>query len=125
MTRIDRRTLLQSGAAATTLLAAPAYLRAQGAPIKIGILQPVTGALAQDGTYGKLGAEIAIDEINKAGGIKSIGGAKIEMVFGDARSTPEGGTSADSHRRFASQPRKRRHAMICPILSMSVCRTRS
>jgi branched-chain amino acid transport system substrate-binding protein len=61
--------------------------------IKVGILQPVTGALAQDGEYGRLGAEIALNEINAAGGIKSMGGARLQMVFGDARSNPEGGTS--------------------------------
>ncbi|WP_417281693.1 ABC transporter substrate-binding protein [Azospirillum himalayense] len=60
--------------------------------MKIGILQPVTGALAHDGDLGRLGAEMAINEINAAGGIKGLGGAKIEMVFGDARSTPEAGT---------------------------------
>ena len=87
--RFTRRHLLISGAAA---LAAPAYLRAQGAPIKIGVLQPVTGALAFDGAQGKLGAEAALSQINDAGGIKSLGGAKLEMVFGDARSTPDGGT---------------------------------
>jgi branched-chain amino acid transport system substrate-binding protein len=93
MTRITRRKALTGTvAAATTLVAAPAYLRAQTASIKIGILQPVTGALAQDGAQGKLGAEAAIKFINDAGGIKSLGGAKLEMVFGDARSSPEGGT---------------------------------
>ena len=70
-----------------------AYLRAQAAAVKLGILQPVTGALAQDGEYGQLGAELAIKAINAAGGIKSLGGAKLEMVFGDARSKPEGGTA--------------------------------
>jgi branched-chain amino acid transport system substrate-binding protein len=93
MTTIDRRHILGGMAAATGLVAAPALLRAQAAPVKIGVLQPVTGALAQDGEYGRLGAEIAINEINAAGGIKSLGGAKIEMVFGDARSNPEGGTA--------------------------------
>jgi branched-chain amino acid transport system substrate-binding protein len=33
-----------------------------------------------------------LDEINATGGIKAMGGAKLEMVFGDARSNPEGGT---------------------------------
>jgi branched-chain amino acid transport system substrate-binding protein len=36
---------------------------------------------------------IAIDEINAAGGIKALGGAKIEAVLGDAQSTPEGGNA--------------------------------
>jgi branched-chain amino acid transport system substrate-binding protein len=93
MTTINRRNLMQTGAAAAAaLVAAPAVLRAQATPVKIGVLQPVTGALAQDGEHGRIGAEIAINEINKAGGIKALGGAKIEMVFGDARSNPEAGT---------------------------------
>ena len=91
MTTINRRKVLQASGAAAAIIAAPGLLRAQAAPIKIGILQPVTGALAQDGEYGRLGAEIAINEINAAGGIKGLGGARIEMVFGDARSNPEGG----------------------------------
>lgn len=87
--RPTRRAVL---AGTTASLALPAYLRAQGAPIRVGILQPVTGALAYDGQQGRMGAEMAIEAINAAGGIKSLGGAKIEMVFGDARSNPEGGT---------------------------------
>jgi branched-chain amino acid transport system substrate-binding protein len=92
-THLKRRTILKGGAAAFATLSAPAVLRAaEPAPIKVGILQPVTGALAQDGEYGRLGAELAIEDINKAGGIKSLGGAKLQMVFGDARSNPEAGT---------------------------------
>jgi branched-chain amino acid transport system substrate-binding protein len=89
---INRRLMLKNGAAALATIAAPSVLRAEPASVKIGILQPVTGALAQDGDLGRVGAELAIAEINAAGGIKSLGGAKLEMVFGDARSTPEGGT---------------------------------
>ncbi len=93
ISKISRRRVLPSGAAfATAAVASPAYLRAQAAPIKVGVLQPVTGALAQDGAQGKLGADAAFKLINDDGGIKSLGGAKLEMVFGDARSTPDGGT---------------------------------
>ncbi len=88
MTAVSRRALLAGSAAA---LAAPAVVRAQPAAIKLGILQPVTGALAQDGDLGRLGAQIAIDEINAAGGIAGMGGAKLDMVFGDARSLPDAG----------------------------------
>ena len=88
-----RRTVLTGAAATSAVLAMPGLVRAQAAQIKIGILQPVTGALAQDGEYGRLGAEIALNEINAAGGIKSMGGATLQMVFGDARSNPEGGTA--------------------------------
>ncbi len=89
MIDVTRRTLLAAGA----VLAAPSVLRAQTASVKLGVLQPVTGALAQDGELGRLGAQIAIDEINAAGGISGMGGAKIEMVFGDARSTPDAGVA--------------------------------
>jgi branched-chain amino acid transport system substrate-binding protein len=89
---MSRRALLQAGALTAGTLALPAVLRAQAPAVKVGILQPLTGALAYDGQQGRLGAELAIRDINAAGGIRSLGGAKLEMVFGDARSTPEGGT---------------------------------
>src|SRR3954468_6496346 len=92
--KMSRRQVLLGGAGlAVGAVAMPAHLRAQGATVKVGILQPVTGALAFDGAQGQIGAEAAIKAINDAGGIKSLGGAKLEMVFGDARSTPDGGTA--------------------------------
>jgi branched-chain amino acid transport system substrate-binding protein len=88
----SRRDFLQTSAiGAVGALAAPSVLRAQGAGVKLGILQPVTGALSYSGQQGKLGAQLAIDELNAAGGVKGLG--KIEVVFGDAQSTPEGGTA--------------------------------
>ena len=94
--RLSRRRFLQTTAlgvasAATGTISAPAILGAQGAGVKIGVLQPVSGALSYSGQQGKLGATIAIDELNAAGGIKGLG--KIEAVLGDAQSTPEGGTA--------------------------------
>jgi len=86
-------TAVGAAAAATGSLAMPSVLRAQGAPVKLGVLHPVSGALSYSGTQGRLGATLAIEEINAAGGIKSLGGAKIDAVLGDARSTPEGGTA--------------------------------
>ncbi len=86
----SRRAVLLGAAAA---IAAPRVGGAQPAPVRLGILQPVTGALAQDGEYGRLGAELAIQEINATGGIRALGGAQIQMVFGDARSNPEGGNA--------------------------------
>jgi branched-chain amino acid transport system substrate-binding protein len=94
--KVSRRAFMQTGAAggaaAAGALAMPAVLRAQAPAVKVGILQPITGALAYDGQQGRMGAELAIRDINAAGGIKALGGARLEMVFGDARSTPEGGT---------------------------------
>jgi branched-chain amino acid transport system substrate-binding protein len=88
---LPRRTLLGAGAAGTALLAMPAVLRAQPAAVKIGLLQPLTGALAQDGDLGRFGAEAAVAQINAAGGIPALGGARLELVVADARSNPEAG----------------------------------
>ncbi len=86
----NRRDFLKASAAGAAMVAAPGILRAQSPePIKIGILQPVTGAYAMDGGFGRVGAEMGIAKVNAMGGIKSLGGAKFQMVFADARSNPE------------------------------------
>ena len=136
--RPSRRAVLWTGTGAAALLAAPAYLRAQPAAVKIGILQPVTGALAQDGELGRMGAELAIEEINDSGGIKAIGGAKLEMVFGDAQLEARGrhgrgrederdGVAAYRRRlspvRSASPPPRPPRTTTCPISSMSASPT--
>src|SRR5882757_3721673 len=92
MSHLNRRRFLASTALGAAALAAPAVLRAQGQPVKIGILQPVSGAMSYSGQQGRVGATLAIEEIN-ASGIKALGGAKIDPVFGDAQSTPEGGSA--------------------------------
>ena len=95
--RVSRRRFLQStglgAVAAAGLVNAPVVSRAQAAAVKVGVLHPVSGALSYSGQQGRLGATMAIDEINAAGGIKALGGAKIEAVLGDAQSTPDGGNA--------------------------------
>jgi branched-chain amino acid transport system substrate-binding protein len=94
---VSRRRFLQStglgAVAAAGFVSAPAVVRAQGAAVKVGVLHPVSGALSYSGQQGRLGATMAIDEINAGGGIKALG-AKIEAVLGDAQSTPDGGNAA-------------------------------
>jgi branched-chain amino acid transport system substrate-binding protein len=93
ISRLNRRHFLQSTAAAAGLIAAPSLLRAQGAAIKLGVLHPVSGALSYSGQQGRIGAVMAVEEINAAGGIKALSGAKFEAVLGDAQSTPDGGSA--------------------------------
>src|ERR1700726_2731430 len=94
---VSRRRFLQSpglgAVAAAGIVNAPVVSRAQAAAVKVGVLHPVSGALSYSGQQGRLGASMAIDEINAAGGIKALGGAKIEAVLGDAQSTPDGGNA--------------------------------
>ena len=52
-------------------------------------MQPLTGGFAVFGQDGKLGAELAIQHINEAGGIKSMGGKKLKLVSEDAGGTPD------------------------------------
>jgi len=103
---ITRRRLLQMTAlgAATSLIGAPAVPRAQGAAVKLGVLHPVSGALSYSGQQGRLGATIAIEEVNAAGGIKALGGAKLEAMLGDAQSTPEGGNAEVEKMNAAGVP---------------------
>jgi branched-chain amino acid transport system substrate-binding protein len=76
---VTRRRFLQTtalgAAAGAGILHAPAVLRAQGAPVKVGILHPVSGALSYSGQQGRIGAQLAVEEINAAGGIRSLRGA--------------------------------------------------
>lgn len=76
-----------------TATAVPMLARAPAKTVKIGVLHPVTGALAFSGTQCRAGATLAIADINAAGGIKSLDGMKIEAVLGDAQSSPETGAS--------------------------------
>src|SRR4051812_15281936 len=87
-----RRFVAQAGAAATAL-AFPLVGGAQPKSVRVGVLHPVTGALAYSGQQCREGALMAIEDINKAGGIKALGGAKLEALLGDAQSTPAAGTA--------------------------------
>jgi branched-chain amino acid transport system substrate-binding protein len=57
--------------------------------VKIGIVFPFTGGSADQGPFNRDGAYLARDEINAAGGIKSLGGAKIELVSYDNETNPD------------------------------------
>ncbi len=90
-----RRDFLAAGAATLGAAVAgfPAVLRAQPAPVRIGLIHPVTGFIAFSGTQSRAGAMMAIEEINAAGGIKSLGGAMLEAVLGDSQGKPELGAA--------------------------------
>lgn len=61
-----------------------------GSTIKIGAALPFSGPLQEFGTNSYRGAQVAVDEINAAGGIKSLGGAKLTLVKGDVSSFDTG-----------------------------------
>ena len=53
---------------------------AAAADIVIGALLPMTGGNAPNGAQMKTGYELAIEEINAQGGIKTMGGSKLKLV---------------------------------------------
>lgn len=59
--------------------------------VKVGILLPLSGPVAPIGQNNRRGHALAIDEINAAGGIKSMGGAKLRMIDGDTQGNPKVG----------------------------------
>ena len=58
--------------------------------IKIGLIEPLTGAHAVFGQEAKEAAELVIDVVNnELGGIKSLGGAKLKLVVQDSGEKPD------------------------------------
>ncbi len=94
---VDRRAFIMGAAAGATALGFPAVLRAQARELKIGHIHPLSGFLAFDGGLVVNGLTLAVEEINAAGGIKSMGGAKLTLVGGDSQGKVEVGM-AESER---------------------------
>ncbi len=57
--------------------------------IKVGALFPLSGDLKDKGTDSANGVRLAAEEINRAGGVASLGGAGLEVVFADTQGRPE------------------------------------
>ncbi len=57
--------------------------------VKVGILFPLSGDMASGGEDNKNGAVLAAEEINAAGGITALNGAKLELIFGDTQGNPD------------------------------------
>src|SRR3989442_14465941 len=89
LTRLSRRMFLNTTATGAALGFAPRALRAQPATFKLGVIHPVTGPLAEPGQACRVGAQMAADAINAAGGIKSLGGMKLELLLGDTQTKPD------------------------------------
>ena len=55
-------------------------------PVNIGGLYPVTGSFAQIGQLCVNAAKLAVEMVNDAGGIKSLGGTKLNLIISDVQS---------------------------------------
>lgn len=91
---LTRRMLCLSTALLTMAALAPGLAgeaKADEAPIKLGIVAPMSGPNARYGAFSMHGAELAVKEINDAGGVN---GHKIELYNADSQGTPVEGVSA-------------------------------
>ncbi|HTR87992.1 MAG TPA: ABC transporter substrate-binding protein [Reyranella sp.] len=81
-----RQFLLGSSALVALAAAGPAFAEpAKGEPIYLGVSGPLTGPNAQYGAQWKQGFDLALDEINGAGGVK---GRPLAYIFEDTQSDP-------------------------------------
>lgn len=85
MMHVTRRAAL-IGAGAT--LAAPATIRAQSAPVKVGVILPTSGILSVPGQASRRGIDLGARMIADAGG------PRMEVVHADTASRPENGRVA-------------------------------
>jgi branched-chain amino acid transport system substrate-binding protein len=87
-TRPRRRDFLKSAGGVIAAGVAAAFpLRSRAAEaVNIGGLYPVTGSFAQIGVGCVNAAKLAVQMVNDAGGIKSLGGAKLNLIVFDVQS---------------------------------------
>ena len=97
------RTPLQFAFACLAGLTVAVGLHAQPKEVEIAIIDSLTGPYSANGSRAVKGAEMAAEEINAAGGIKSLGGAKIKLVIVDAGARPDDASNA-AQRVLASNP---------------------
>src|SRR5215470_10908786 len=93
--KVSRRRFVGLGAAAAGAIGASMLVPApwrpafgQAKPYKIGTLQPLSGSAAAGGKTALVGVQMAVDRINKSGGIN---GRPIELVVADYESKPDVG----------------------------------
>ena len=86
--RMIVRALLGAVAGAGIALAAgPAWSQAK--EVRVAMIAPMSGPWARQGELMKKGADMAIEDINRAGGIKAMGGAQMRLLVIDAGDNAE------------------------------------
>ena len=102
--RFDRRATLKTLATPLALAVGavvPKVYAQAPKDVKVGLLVPLSGLYARPGTVMRMGAEMAVDHINAAGGVKALGGAKLSLVVIDSGDSTE--KAKNSAQRMVSQ----------------------
>jgi branched-chain amino acid transport system substrate-binding protein len=76
---------------------------AQRPDVEVGLIAPMSGPWARQGQVMKMAADLAIDSINQQGGIKALGGAKLQLAVFDAGDSVEKAKNA-AQRMVAEAP---------------------
>jgi len=85
---ITRRRLIATGVSTLALgVASPAVLRAQSAPLKVGVVLPLSGVISFPGIATRRGTELAVKMFADQG-------VKLDVSFADTESKPENGRVA-------------------------------
>ncbi len=92
---VSRRAFLTSAGTAglAAAMGVPRRVGAQPKEILVGSIHPLTGPLAPDGASVANGCQLAIEHKNAAGGVKSLGGARIKLVNADHQFKPQVGAA--------------------------------
>ncbi|MEO8157427.1 MAG: ABC transporter substrate-binding protein [Betaproteobacteria bacterium] len=88
---------------ATVMLGATAQVSAQTKEVEVGLIAPMSGPYARQGQVMKMAADMAIETVNRQGGIKSLGGAKLKLSVFDAGDSVEKAKNA-AQRMVADAP---------------------
>ncbi|WP_428486919.1 ABC transporter substrate-binding protein [Rhodopila sp.] len=96
--KLTRRAVL--GATALPVIQARAQASAE---VKIAMLVPLSGPWARQGILEQMGARMAVDDVNNAGGIKSMGGARLKLIEYDTQDSAEKAKDA-AQRMIAQEP---------------------
>ena len=102
-TRLTRRSVTRGLALTAGALALPAIGRAQAKSVKIAMIAPLSGPWARQGQLLKMGGDLLVEDVNAAGGIKALGGAKLEIVYADAGDSTEKAKNA-AQRLLSDEP---------------------
>ena len=90
--KMQRRTLVKAVMAALAgagIAAAAGPAWSQPKEVRVAMIAPMSGPWARQGELMKKGADMAIEDINRAGGIKALGGAHMSLLVIDAGDTAE------------------------------------
>ena len=105
ITSTATRTVILAMAAAAGAAGAlwSATAGAQAKEVKVAGVVPLSGAWARNGELHVKGAQLAVDDINAAGGIKALGGAKLKLIVADSGDSTEKAKNA-AQRLLSQEP---------------------